>query len=55
MRSKPPLWQERADQQLYLAKAHGRNLVRIEPSAMPLVSNEEKRLLFDTYFGHDHE
>jgi len=55
VRSKPPLWQERADQQLNLAKAHGRNLVRIEPSAMPLVSNEEKRLLFDTYFGHDHE
>jgi diguanylate cyclase len=51
----PPLWQERADQQLYLAKAQGRNLVRIEPTAMPVVSNDEKRLLFDTYFGHDHE
>jgi diguanylate cyclase len=55
VRSRPSLWQERADQQLYLAKAQGRNLVRIEPTAMPVVSNDEKRLLFDTYFGHDHE
>ena len=55
VRSTPALWQERADQQLYLAKAHGRNLVRIEPTAMAVVSNEEKRLLFDTYFGQDHE
>ena len=55
VRSTPTLWQERADQQLYLAKAQGRNLVRLEPTAVSVVSNEEKRLLFDTFQIQDHE
>jgi diguanylate cyclase len=55
VRSTPALWQERADQQLYLAKAQGRNLVRLEPTAVSVVSNEEKRLLFDSFQIQDHE
>ncbi len=55
VRSTPALWQERADQQLYLAKAQGRNLVRLEPTAVSVVSNEEKRLLFDSFQLQDHE
>ncbi len=55
VRSTPALWKERADQQLYLAKTQGRNLVRLEPSAMSVVSNEEKRLLFDSFQIQDHE
>ncbi|MDE2080405.1 MAG: GGDEF domain-containing protein [Burkholderiales bacterium] len=48
VRSTPALWLERADQQLYLAKGQGRNLVRLEPSAVSVVSNEERRALFET-------
>lgn len=48
VRSTAPLWIERADQQLYRAKAQGRNLVSLEPTAVSVVSNEEKRLLFET-------
>lgn len=55
VRSTPTLWQERADQQLYMAKAQGRNLVRLEPAAVSVVSNEEKRLLFDSFQIQDHE
>jgi diguanylate cyclase (GGDEF)-like protein len=55
VRSTPALWQERADQQLYLAKAQGRNLVRLEPTAVSVVSSEEKRLLFDSFQLQDHE
>ncbi|MBX3637035.1 MAG: GGDEF domain-containing protein [Rubrivivax sp.] len=55
VRSTPALWQQRADQQLYLAKAQGRNLVRLEPAAVSVVSNEEKRLLFETSQFHDFE
>ena len=55
VRSTPALWQERADQQLYLAKAQGRNLVRLEPTAVSVVSNDEKRLLFDSFQIQDHE
>ncbi len=55
VRSTPALWQERADLQLYRAKAQGRNLVRLEPTAVSVVSNEEKRLLFDTFQIQDHE
>ena len=50
VRSTPTLWLERADQQLYRAKAQGRNLVQLEPAAVSVVSSEEKRLLFDTSF-----
>jgi diguanylate cyclase (GGDEF)-like protein len=55
VRSSAALWVERADQQLYRAKAQGRNLVQIEPSAVPVVSAEEKRLLFDSFQFQDHE
>lgn len=55
VRSTPSLWQERADQQLYQAKAQGRNLVCLEPTAVSLVSSEEKRLLFETFQIQDHE
>ena len=48
VRSSAHLWIERADQQLYRAKAQGRNLVSLEPTAVSLVSSEEKRLLFET-------
>ena len=49
VRSTPGLWLERADQQLYRAKTQGRNLVQIEPTAISVVSAEEKRLLFDSF------
>lgn len=55
VRSTPSLWVERADQQLYRAKAHGRNLVQLEPTAVSVVSNEEKRLLFDSTSFQDFE
>ncbi|MCC6990550.1 MAG: GGDEF domain-containing protein [Acidobacteria bacterium] len=55
VRSTPALWLERADQQLYRSKAQGRNLVQLEPSAVSVVSSEEKRLLFDTFPFQDHE
>jgi diguanylate cyclase (GGDEF)-like protein len=46
VRSTPSLWIERADVQLYRAKAEGRNRVCLEPSAVSVVSAEEKALLF---------
>ncbi len=55
VRSTPALWLERTDQQLYRAKAHGRNLVRLEPSAVSIVSSEERRMLFDHFQSQDHE
>ena len=55
VRCTPGLWLERADQQLYRAKAQGRNLVQLEPAAISVVTNEEKRLLFDTFPMTDHE
>ena len=55
VRSTPALWVERADQQLYRSKAQGRNLVRLEPTAVSVVSNEERRLLFETFQLQDHE
>jgi diguanylate cyclase (GGDEF)-like protein len=55
VRSTPALWVERADQQLYASKAQGRNLVRLEPTAVSVVSNEERRLLFETFQAQDHE
>ncbi len=55
VRSTPALWIERADQQLYRAKAQGRNAVRLEPTAVSIVSNEEKRLLFDASQFQDFE
>ena len=55
VRSTPALWIERADQQLYRAKAQGRNAVRLEPAVVSNVSNEEKRLLFDASQFQDFE
>lgn len=46
VRSSPALWIERADVQLYRAKAQGRNRACLEPSAVSVVSAEEKALLF---------
>lgn len=46
VRSTPDLWIERADTQLYLAKAQGRNRVCIDHQQVISVSAEEKSLLF---------
>lgn len=48
VRSSAPLWIERADQQLYRAKAEGRNRACLERHAMLQVSAEEKGMLFGT-------
>ena len=48
VRSTAALWLERADMQLYRAKHEGRNRVCLEPSAVSLVSAEEKGMLFST-------
>jgi diguanylate cyclase (GGDEF)-like protein len=46
VRSSAPLWIERADQQLYRAKAEGRNRACLEQPIISQVSAEEKGLLF---------
>jgi len=46
VRSTADLWTERADTQLYLAKAQGRNRVCIDHQQVISVSPEEKSLLF---------
>ena len=46
VRSSAPLWIERADQQLYRAKAEGRNRACLEQPPVSQVSAEEKGLLF---------
>lgn len=46
IRSTRQLWIERADQQLYQSKRHGRNCVHIEEQPDSTVSAEEKSLLF---------
>ncbi len=46
VRSSALLWIERADQQLYRAKADGRDRTRLEEAAVMQVSPEEKSLLF---------
>jgi diguanylate cyclase (GGDEF)-like protein len=48
VRSSAPLWIERADQQLYRAKAEGRNRACLEMPPVSYVSAEEKGLLFGT-------
>lgn len=55
VRTTSGLWSERADLQLYRAKASGRNLVCLEPSAMSVVSPEEKGMLFSLSPQQDHE
>jgi diguanylate cyclase (GGDEF)-like protein len=46
VRSSAKLWMERADQQLYRAKAEGRNRACLELPPLPMVSAEEKGMLF---------
>ncbi len=46
VRSTTALWTDRADIQLYRAKAEGRNRVCLEPQSTISVSAEEKSLLF---------
>ena len=48
VRSSPTLWVERADQELYRAKAAGRNRASLEQPPSAMVSPEEKGLLFGT-------
>jgi diguanylate cyclase (GGDEF)-like protein len=48
VRSSAALWVNRADQQLYRAKAEGRNRACLEQPAISHVSAEEKGLLFGT-------
>jgi diguanylate cyclase (GGDEF)-like protein len=48
VRSTAGVWTERADLQLYRAKSQGRNRVCLEPTAVSLVTAEEKGLLFGT-------
>jgi diguanylate cyclase (GGDEF)-like protein len=55
VRSTTVLWQERADRQLYRAKAGGRNRVSLEPTAISVVSAEEKGMLFATSQWQDVE
>ena len=45
VRSTPTIWLQRADQQLYRAKAEGRDSVCLEPSASPEVSAQERAML----------
>ncbi len=46
VRSSAPLWAERADQQLYRAKAEGRNRTCLDMPPLTVVSAEEKSFLF---------
>ncbi len=48
VRSTSGIWVERADLQLYRAKAEGRNRTCLEPTPVSLVSAEEKGMLFGT-------
>ena len=50
IRSTTPLWTDRADHQLYQAKASGRNRVSIEEQPDSTVSAEEKNMLFAPLF-----
>ena len=45
VRSTPAIWLQRSDQQLYRAKAEGRDRVCFEPSASPEVSAQERAML----------
>jgi diguanylate cyclase (GGDEF)-like protein len=55
VRTTPRLWIDRADVQLYRAKTDGRNRCCLEPAAVPLVSAEEKGLLFAASTFQDFE
>lgn len=49
VRSSATLWGERADQQLYRAKAEGRNRTCLEMPPLTVVSPEEKGMLFGSF------
>jgi diguanylate cyclase len=53
VRSSAPLWSERADQQLYRAKAEGRNRTCLDMPPLTVVSAEEKGLLFASLAQYD--
>ena len=53
VRSSAALWSERADQQLYRAKAEGRNRTCLEMPPLTVVSPEEKGLLFGAFGQSD--
>ncbi|MBN8503239.1 MAG: GGDEF domain-containing protein [Burkholderiales bacterium] len=53
VRSSPLLWMERADRQLYRAKAEGRNRACFEPQVDSVVSADEKSLLFASQLQED--
>ncbi len=55
VRSSAALWVERADRQLYAAKAEGRNRASLEETVLGVVSAEEKSLLFGTSQFQDFE
>ena len=55
VRTTPRLWIDRADVQLYRAKTEGRNRCCLEPAAVPLVSAEEKGMLFAASTFQDFE
>lgn len=53
VRSSAALWSERADQQLYRAKAEGRNRTCLEMPPLTVVSPEEKGMLFGAFGQSD--
>ena len=53
VRSLSTLWSERADQQLYRAKAEGRNRTCLDMPPLTVVSAEEKGLLFGNFSAGD--
>ena len=53
VRSLATLWSERADQQLYRAKAEGRNRTCLDMPPLTVVSAEEKGLLFGSFTHSD--
>jgi diguanylate cyclase len=55
VRSNLTFWLERADKQLYRAKAGGRNRAEFEPAAVSHVSAEEKGLLFGPLTQNSHD
>ncbi len=55
VRSSPTLWMDRAAQQLYRAKAEGRNRTCLELPPLTVVSPEEKGMLFGALGGYDLE
>jgi diguanylate cyclase (GGDEF)-like protein len=55
VRSSTELWMERADRQLYRAKAEGRDRVCLESASLPSVTAEEKGMLYGTSQFQDFE